>query len=316
MRVPLSPAPSEPASAPLTPDAISLGFVDVVSYDGTTIRAWTNDPDGRLDSPTVLLCNGLGTSPYMWPSLLAPDAEVRVVSWYHRGVGGSGRPADLDGLGVEQFVEDALAVLDHFDVSRCVVAGWSIGVNTAFELAIRHPDRVSALFAMAGVPGDTFATMLQPLLVPRPAARALTINFSRLLSRFGGLVTPVSTRVPIGPKAVAVLTHTGFLMPTPEPQLAALAVREFLATPMDWFFRLALASSRHRRIRLSRITVPVMLVAGRYDVLAGAKDMRTAADRLDDAIYVELPTSHFLGLERPTLLHDLLRDFAAAHTPR
>ena len=40
-------------------------------------------------------------------------------------------------------------------VDRCVVAGWSFGVNTAFELALRHPERVSGLFAVAGVPGGT-----------------------------------------------------------------------------------------------------------------------------------------------------------------
>ena len=51
--------------------------------------------------------------------------------------------------------------------------GWSMGVNTMFELAFRHPERVSGLFAVAGVPGDTFATMLAPLQAAPPGrARA------------------------------------------------------------------------------------------------------------------------------------------------
>ena len=49
------------------------------------------------------------------------------------------------------------------------VMGWSMGVNTAFELALRNPERVAGLFAVAGVPGDTFATMLGPLRLPAPA---------------------------------------------------------------------------------------------------------------------------------------------------
>ncbi len=113
----------------------SLRFYDVTSADGTRLRAWTNDAEG----PTVLLCNGLGTNPYAWPALLRRDCGVRVVSWNHRGVGGSDRPADPDRVGVEAFVEDAIAVLDDAGISRCVVAGWSIGVNTAFELASVHP---------------------------------------------------------------------------------------------------------------------------------------------------------------------------------
>ena len=51
----------------------SLRLYDVVSADGTRLRAWTNDAEG----PTVLLCNGLGTSPYAWPALLRADCGVR-----------------------------------------------------------------------------------------------------------------------------------------------------------------------------------------------------------------------------------------------
>ena len=41
----------------------SLGFSDLLSDDGTHLRAWTNDPEGVIDGPTVVLCNGLGTNP-------------------------------------------------------------------------------------------------------------------------------------------------------------------------------------------------------------------------------------------------------------
>ena len=136
----------------------------VTSADGTRIEAWTNTAEG----PTVLLCNGLGSNPYAWPELLRADCGLRVVSWNHRGVGRSARPADPGRVGVDAFVEDAVAVLDSLGVERCVVAGWSIGVNAAFELALRHPDRVSGLFAVAGVPGGTFTAMGAPLLLPRP----------------------------------------------------------------------------------------------------------------------------------------------------
>src|SRR5215208_4941162 len=65
-------------------------FHKIRSADGTRIEVWTNDAEG----PTVLLCNGLGTNPYAWPELLDPDCGVRIVSWNHRGVGRSERPAD------------------------------------------------------------------------------------------------------------------------------------------------------------------------------------------------------------------------------
>ena len=86
-----------------------------------------------------MLCNGLGTNPYMWPALLRPDCGVRIVSWNHRGVGGSERPADPSHVEIEHFVEDGLSVMDHFGIDRAVLMGWSIGVNTMFEMAYRTP---------------------------------------------------------------------------------------------------------------------------------------------------------------------------------
>ena len=119
-----------------------------------------------------------------------PDCGVRVVSWNHRGTGGSDAPADPERVGIEEFVEDGLSVMDHFGVDRAVLMGWSMGVNTMFELAVRNPERVTGLFAVAGVPGDTFATMLGPLRLPHAAARAVTVNLSRALKYAGRALTP------------------------------------------------------------------------------------------------------------------------------
>ena len=284
-------------------------FHHILSDDGTRLRAWTNDTAGRSEVPTVLLCNGLGVSPWTWPALLHPDCGVRVVSWNHRGTGGSARPVDPTRCGIEEFVEDALSVMDHFGIDKAVLLGWSMGVNTAFELALRHPERVSGIFAVAGVPGDTFATMLGPLRLPHGVARNMTVALSRLLRLTGRAISPISTRIPIGSRTIAVLTHSGFMLPVPDPALAARAVGEFLSTPVEWFFHLALRSSEHARVSLSRVKVPVMFVAATYDVLAGARDMRSAYDRLEDATYVELRGSHFIQMEQPEAVHELLVDF-------
>ena len=298
-----------PASAARAATAESIAFHDVLSDDGTRLRAWTNDPDGVLDGPTVVLCNGLGTGPYAWPALLRPGCGVRVVSWNHRGTGGSDRPVDPQRVGIEEFVEDALSVMDHFGVGEGVLVGWSMGVNTMFELAVGHPERVAGLFAVAGVPGDTFATMLGPLRLPHVAARALTVSLSRVLRYGGRAITPVTSRLPVGPRGVNVLTHTGFMLPVPDPELAAVAIAEFLATPVQWYFHLALRTSRHARVSLRGITVPTAFVAATFDVLAGARDMKTAADRIPGATYVELRGSHFIQMEQPDRVHALLVDF-------
>ncbi len=295
------------AAVPVT--HVRLAFEDVLSDDGTRLRVWTNDPEQAIEGPTVVLCNGLGTNPWVWPALLDPDCGVRVVSWNHRGTGGSDRPQDSDRVGIEEFVEDALSVMDHFGIDRGVLMGWSMGVNTMFELASSHPERVRGLFAVAGVPGDTFATMLGPLRVPRVVARAFAVNASRALKLGGRAITPITRGIPVGPRTVMLLDHTGFMLPVADKDLAAAAVREFLTTPVDWYFHLALRTSRHPRVRLSRIDVPACFVAGRWDLLTGTRDMATAAERLPGATYVELDGSHFIQMEKPDEVHRLLLEF-------
>ncbi len=287
------------AAAPLDEDDLALRFYDVTSADGTRLRAWTNDAEG----PTLLLCNGLGTNPYAWPALLRKDCGVRVLSWNHRGVGGSDRPADRARVGVDAFVEDALAVLDHAGIDACVVAGWSIGVNTAFELAALHAHRVRGLFAVAGVPGGTFSSMGAPLMIPRPARKPIALGVTSALRAAGRLITPVTSRLPVGARLTTLLTHSGFMLPGPHPQDVGRAVTEFLQTPVDWYMHLARAAAEHPRVSLRSITVPTTFVAGRFDILASAHDMATAALRLADADYVLLPGSHFLQLEHPHEVH-------------
>lgn len=307
---------ASPAGSRISPDTHTdtgsrLAFADVLSDDGTLLRAWTNDPGGAgdTDRPTVVLCNGLGTSAWACPALLEPDCGVRVVSWNHRGTGGSERPADPRRVGIDEFVEDALSVMDHFEVDRAVLMGWSMGVNTMFELASRHPERVRGLFAVAGVPGGTFATMLGPLRLPHVVAGAITVSAARLLHHGGLALTPIARRLPVHPWTITALTRTGFMFPVPDRALAAVAVREFLQTPVDWYFHLALRTSRHARVPLGQVRVPACFVAGRWDVLSGARDMQTAAERMADATYVELDGSHFLQMEQPGQVHELLLEF-------
>jgi pimeloyl-ACP methyl ester carboxylesterase len=280
----------------------ALRFYDVVSEDGTRLRAWTNDADG----PTVLLCNGLGTNPYAWPALLRSDCGVRVISWNHRGVGGSERPADRERVDVTAFVEDAVAVLDDAGIDACPVLGWSIGVNTAFELAVEHPDRVTGLFAVAGVPGGTFASMGAPLQIPRCARRPLSIGVATMLAHTGWAITPMTSRLPVGPRVANLLRHSGFMMPGADISVVERAVREFLTTPVQWYMHLARAAARHDRVPLDGIRVPAAFVAGSHDILASAEDMRGASDRIPGSTYVELRGSHFVQMERPDQVHEEL----------
>lgn len=242
-------AVAPPFISPSDDDGLALRYYTVTSLDGTQLQAWTNDVVG----PTVLLCNGLGTSPYSWPALLDPDCGVRVISWNHRGTGDSERPADPEHVGIDAFVEDAVAVLDDAGIDACVLMGWSMGVNTMFEVAVNHPERVTGLFAVGGVPGDTFASMGAPIFLSRLLRKPITVNLARVMKLAGKPLTELAKRLTVGPLTYQLLSRTGFMRPMPDPVMARRAIKEFLTTPIDWYMHLVLHSSLHLRLSLIHI---------------------------------------------------------------
>lgn len=274
---------------------------DVISADGTRLRAWTNDADG----PTVVLCNGLGTPPQAWPSLMQPDAGIRVVGWYHRGVGGSERPAS-GRVDMDATIEDVLAVMDDAGIEQAVVAGWSFGVNVAFELAYRHPDRVLGILAVAGVPGSTFSTMLAPLRVPPRVAEKLMVSFAKIVRIAGHGAAPITSRLPWTRTTTDLVRHSRFVGSDAANTDLQPVLQEFFTTHPAWYAHLALGVSEHARVSLSGIRVPTTFLAGSFDILAGAHAMRSAAERIPRARYRELRATHFIPLEHPGVVLDEL----------
>lgn len=280
---------------------------DVSSADGTVVRGWRSDGEGI----PVLLSNGLGTVPQAWPALISPDSGYDVVSWYHRGTFGTARPADPSRVRVEDHVDDALAVLDAAGIERALVACWSIGVNTAFALAERHPDRVAGLLAVAGVPGGTFATMGAPWRVPRRLRQPIATAAARGVQALGPALTWLAPKVPIGPRAAWLVTHSGLIGRTARPDVLVPMLSEFLVQDWGWYMHLALAASRHQAMDLAFVRCPTTLLAGESDVLTSMHDVVQAASKIADARVSVLPGTHFLPLEHPELIQVALGELAA-----
>ena len=279
---------------------------DVDSADGTRLRGWASDGDG----PPLLLSNGLGTIPQAWPALVRADSGYATVSWYMRGTFGSQRPADPSRIRVEHHVEDALAVMDARGIDRALVASWSVGVNVAFELAERHPDRVAGLLAVAGVPGGTFATMGGPLRIPRRLRHPLATRTARASRLAGPALTWLAPKVPVNKRTAWLISHSGFMLPGADPDVLVPMLEEFVQQDWGWYMQLAVAAAEHEPMDLAFVRCPVTLVAGRHDVLTSVDDVLQAAQRIAHAQVTVLPGSHFLPLEHPDLVHAALDDLA------
>jgi len=102
-----------------------------------------------------------------WIELLA-GAGYRAIAIDNRGHGASQKLHDPADYGAPIMAEDARALLDHLQIARADVMGYSMGARITAFLAIYHPERVrSAVFAGLGI------NMVRGMACTGPIAHAL-----------------------------------------------------------------------------------------------------------------------------------------------
>jgi pimeloyl-ACP methyl ester carboxylesterase len=97
--------------------------------------------------PVLLIHGGLGNAD-VWGYQVPPlAAGHKVIVADSRGHGRSTRSAKP--FGYQLMADDYLALLDHLGIDRTALVGWSDGGIIGVDIAIRHPERLSRLFAFA-----------------------------------------------------------------------------------------------------------------------------------------------------------------------
>jgi pimeloyl-ACP methyl ester carboxylesterase len=97
--------------------------------------------------PVLLIHGGLGHADvwgFQVPAL-AEDHQVIVAD--SRGHGRSTRSEQP--FGYELMADDYLALLDHLGIDQVALVGWSDGGIIGLDIAIRHPERLTGLYAFA-----------------------------------------------------------------------------------------------------------------------------------------------------------------------
>ncbi|WP_428687294.1 alpha/beta fold hydrolase [Roseibium sp.] len=121
----------------------------------------------------ILLIHGFASNKQVnwqypgWVDLLVKDGR-RVIAIDNRGHGDSQKYHDPDAYGAPIMAEDARRLLDHLDVERADVMGYSMGARISAFLTLNHSDRVRrAVFSGLGY------GMITGIGDPEPIAAAL-----------------------------------------------------------------------------------------------------------------------------------------------
>jgi pimeloyl-ACP methyl ester carboxylesterase len=97
--------------------------------------------------PVILLHGGLANSNYWGRQVPALAEKYRVIVMDSRGHGRSSR--DERPYGYELMASDVLGLMDFLNIPKAAIVGWSDGAILGLDIAIRHPERITKLFAFA-----------------------------------------------------------------------------------------------------------------------------------------------------------------------
>lgn len=207
------------------------------------------------EGPPILLIHGFASNSRVnwrdtgWVKTLVEGRHAVMLD--NRGHGASQKLYDPALYSAAEMAEDARRLLDYLKLDQADVMGYSMGARIAALLCINHPNRVN---------------------------RAI----------FAGLASRMITGVP-GGDAIAAGLEAPSLADVTDPE--ARAFRIFAEQTKSDLKALAacMRGSRAKitRAELLRISVPVLVVAGEKDEIAG--DVETLAAAIPNAIGVTLP---------------------------
>lgn len=125
---------------PTLPKAEQSGFAPV-----NGIKVWYA-VFGR-GQPVLLLHGGLANANYWGHQVRALQRQYQVIVMESRGHGRSSR--NQEPYGYDLMASDVIGLLDHLKIRKAAIVGWSDGAIIGLDIAMKHPERVSKLFAFA-----------------------------------------------------------------------------------------------------------------------------------------------------------------------
>jgi pimeloyl-ACP methyl ester carboxylesterase len=136
---------------------------------GAVDLAFLDEGDGE---PIILVHGFASTKEVNWVQTgwvaTLTQAKRRVIALDNRGHGQSTKLYDPAAYHTNLMAEDVRALLDHLDITRADVMGYSMGARITAFLALKHPERVRS-----GILGGLGIRLVDGLGLPESIAEAM-----------------------------------------------------------------------------------------------------------------------------------------------
>lgn len=233
----------------------------------------------------VIMMHGLGGTTNVWGvQAKALAGKFKTIRF---DLEGSGRSPAVSTLSVQGWVDDVSALMRSEGIASVRIVAHSLGTLIAQHFAAAHPERVSRL-ALLGINRAP----------PDERRQALRDRAAKVRSE--GLEAIVDNVVSAGTSQDARADN-----PLLEPFARELVLRQ----PAEGYARSCEAVAASKTADISRITCPVLLIAGADDSISPLRISESVAPTLADAKLVVLEKcGHWIPIERP---HEVTRALMA-----
>ncbi|MEU3615310.1 alpha/beta hydrolase [Streptomyces sp. NPDC006872] len=251
-----------------------------------------------------------------WEYLRAPELEKKLTLVYVEpvGTGGSDRlPSHPHGYTRALYSRHLAAVIDHLAVPRVHLLGHSHGGFVAQYHALHRPDQLAGivLYDSAPVTGDEHAAEVMRSVQEFAARQADHPELPAVLKAFAA--------IPAIADDAAMLAAARGVLPAyiagywAEPQRWAPLRESLRATYISGLDEHDAPDQVDDRVPLAALSLPALVVAGRYDVVCGARWAEELHKLIPASQLVILERSgHFGHLEEPGRFADEVAAFVTA----
>lgn len=307
----------------LCASACSFGQVSLPSGEHQAtingVKLWFKvaGQERRGEPPVLFLHGGPGYNSYSFEKTIGAQLEAHVQMVYldERGSGRSERPVNRD-YTMTTLVQDVEALRRSLGIQRLSLMGHSFGGTIALEYASRYPEHVAKLIILDGAADmpATFALWAKQIEQRYPAEWHSTLNSptGETLQRAEASHIDCAIAKAEFSAEMATLKKADFQAfhdwqqfhsQGPLRQQKAIDQASGLRNTGEIssvYFGEDIGFPCYRFIAFARLTMPVLVIVGRYDGAIGVEQMRTLATHLPNARFDEFADSgHFTYAEQP-----------------
>ena len=266
---------------------------------------------GNPHGVPFLIFNGIGARYAYWqPFFERAGAQFRIICWDYRGQFESGRP--VGGVGAQKVADhgkDALALLAHEGIEKCIALGWSMGAQVLLSAYSMNKNRFRAAILHNGLAGH-------PLMLRGSNwLKRLSLKpYLKRLQRDGGWLRKITLNLAQMPFSIDVAIRLGLL----HHDIDRLIMKDLIlqAEELDpnliatqLIFLDEHDASRH----LAQVHIPTMVTVGTHDPIISLPRARSLAHAVPSGQFEVLPGgSHYAAIEFPDLFYGQVLEFLEA----